>query len=150
MSDSKMTTHRFEGGCHCGNLSYVFEASAALETLGLRADMCGFCRAHGARNTSDPNGAMRIRVRDAAKLERYRFGLKTADFLVCGRCGVYIGALLEDGAQGWFTVNANTFADKPALDFPAVPHDFDAENTASRIARRKRNWTPVVEFEVEK
>jgi len=168
-----MTTHRFEGGCHCGNLSYVFEASAPLETLGLRADMCGFCRAHGARNTSDPNGAMRIRVRDAAKLKRYRFGLKTADFLVCGRCGVYIGALLDDGGEspptprlrragertlgrrsfsvgGWFTVNANTFRDRPALDFPAVPHDFDAEDAAGRIARRKRNWTPVVEFEVEK
>jgi hypothetical protein len=140
--------HDFRGGCHCGNLSYVFEASATLEALGLRADMCGFCRAHGARNTSDPNGAMRIRVRDATKLERYRFGLKTADFLVCGRCGVYIGALLEDAGQAWFTVNANSFADKPALDFPAVPHDFDAEDAAGRIARRKRNWTPVAEFEV--
>ncbi len=144
-----MNAHIFEGGCHCGNLSYVFEASTTLEALGLRADMCSFCRAHGARNTSDPNGAMRIRVRDAARLERYRFGLKTADFLICSRCGVYIGALLEDGGRGWFTVNANMFRDKPALDFPAVPHDFDAEDAAGRITRRKRNWTPVAEFEVE-
>jgi hypothetical protein len=29
-----------------------------------------------------------------------------------------------------------------------VPHDFDAEDPAGRIARRKCNWTPVVEFEV--
>ena len=142
-----MMTHRFEGGCHCGNLAYVFEASVPLETLGLRADMCSFCRAHGARNTSDPNGTMRIRVRDTAKLERYRFGLKTADFLVCKQCGVYIGALLEDGGRAWFTVNANTFFEKPALDFPAAPHDFDAEDAPGRIARRKRNWTPVAEFE---
>ena len=60
----------------------------------------------------------------------------------------YIGALLEDGNESWFTVNANTFKDGPALDFPAVPHDFDAEDTAGRIARRKRNWTPVAAFEV--
>jgi hypothetical protein len=110
--------------------------------------MCGFCRAHGARNTSDPGGRIRIAVRDAALLERYRFGLKTADFLVCRRCGVYIGALLEDEGRGWFTVNANTFKERPALDFPAVPHDFDTEDVAARIARRKRNWTPVEAFEV--
>ena len=143
-----MATHRFEGGCHCGNLSFVFEATAPLETLGLRADMCGFCRAHGARNTSDPDGRIRIVVRDGDLLERYRFGLKTADFLVCRRCGVYVGALLEDDGKGWFTVNVNTLKERPALDFPAVPHDFDAEDVPARIARRKRNWTPVAGFEV--
>src|ERR1700744_2732489 len=100
-----MATHRYEGGCHCGNLSYIFNASASLEALGLRRDMCSFCAAHAARNTSDPNGTMRIRVRDAAKLNRYRFALKTAGFLVCRDCGVYIGALLEDGGKAWFTVN---------------------------------------------
>jgi hypothetical protein len=140
--------HRFEGGCHCGNLSFVFEASAGLDVLGLRADMCSFCRAHGARNTSDPNGTMRIAVRDGSLLERYRFGLKTADFLICGICGVYIGALLEDGEGGWFTVNVNTFRNAPPLDFPMVPHDFDAEDVPARIARRKARWTPVAEFRI--
>jgi hypothetical protein len=148
--ESPMTTHRFEGGCHCGNLSFVFEATAPLETLGLRADMCGFCRAHGARNTSDPNGAMAIVARDGGLLERYRFGLKTADFLLCRRCGVYIGALLEDEGQGWFTVNVNAFSERPAIDFPIAPHDFDAEDVPTRIARRKRNWTPVKSFEVRR
>jgi len=139
----------FPGGCHCGNLQFVFEASAPLETLGLRADMCSFCRAHGARNTSDPNGAVRIRVRDGAQLGRYRFALKTADFLICRTCGVYVGALLEEGGQGWFTVNVNAFRDKPPLDFPVTPRDFDAEDVAARIARRKRTWTPVMAFAVE-
>ena len=141
-----MTAHRFEGGCHCGNLSYVFEASAGLDVLGLRADMCSFCRAHGARNASDPNGAMRISVREPANLERYRFGLKTADFLICKTCGVYIGAMLADGGKAWFTVNVNSFSACPPLDFPMVPHDFDAEDVPTRIARRKARWTPVVEF----
>ena len=89
--------HRFEGGCHCGNLSYVFETTADLEALGLRACMCTFCRRHGARNTSDPKGSVRIWVRDGAKLNRYSFGLRTADFLLCRECGAYIGAMLEDG-----------------------------------------------------
>src|ERR1700685_3602885 len=95
--------HRFEGGCHCRNLSFVFEATAGLEALGLRADQCSFCRAHAARNASDPNGAMRISVREPGQLVRYRFGLKISDFLVCARCGVYIGALMEEGGKSWFT-----------------------------------------------
>ena len=133
----------FEGGCHCGNLTYVFEASAGLDVLGLRADMCSFCRAHGARNTSDPNGAMRIKIAEPELLERYRFGLRTADFLVCRRCGVYIGAALEDK---WFTVNVNTFKQPPPPDAPIVPHDFDAEDVPTRIARRKARWTPIEEI----
>jgi len=143
-----VSTHTFIGGCHCGNLSFAFEAMAPLEALGLRADMCSFCRAHGARNTSDPNGTIRLAVRDGDKLSRYRFALKTADFLVCRDCGVYIGALLEDQGRCWFTVNANTFRPPPPIDFTAVPHDFDHEDTAMRIARRKARWTPVVEFRV--
>lgn len=141
-------THSYQGGCHCGNLAFTFETSAPLEALGLRADQCSFCRAHGARNTSDPNGTMTISVRNAAALLRYRFGLETADFLICRRCGVYIGALMEDGDRRWFTVNANTFRRPPRDDFPVVPVDYDDEDVSARIARRKERWTPVVAFEV--
>jgi hypothetical protein len=143
-----MSKHEFAGGCHCGNLTYLFEATAPLETLGLRADMCGFCRSHGAHTTSDPNGTIRISVRDESKLSRYRFALKTADFLVCRDCGVYIGALMEDGGRMWFTVNANSFHEKPLLDFPVVPHNFDSEDVPARIARRRKKWTPVSELRI--
>lgn len=142
-----MTAHRFEGGCHCGNLAYVFEASAGLDALGLRADMCSFCRAHGARNTSDPKGAMHITVHDPKKLRRYRFALKTADFLLCTECGVYIGALLSDEDGAWMTVNVNTFKEPPPTDFPVAPAVYDAEDVPARIARRKAKWTPVTLFE---
>ncbi len=139
---------RFEGGCHCGNLWYAFETSAGLEALGLRACMCSFCRAHGARNASDPNGTMRIDVRGVDRLVRYRFGLKTADFLLCASCGVYIGALLPDGEHGWFTVNVNTFREPPPLDFPLQPVVYDSEDIGGRVDRRKTKWTPVASFRV--
>jgi hypothetical protein len=141
-----MNTHTYEGGCHCGNLAYVFEATADLAALGLRACQCSFCRAHNARNTSDPRGTVRIRVRDASQLNRYRFGLKTADFLICRTCGVYIGALLGENGKSWITVNVNTLLPPPGPEAVLAPHDFSAENTASRIDRRKAKWTPVVEF----
>lgn len=139
-------SNRYEGGCHCGNLAFVFEASAPLEALGLRADQCSFCRAHGARNASDPDGAIAISVRDADALIRYRFGLHTADFIICARCGVYIGALMEAGGEAWFTVNVNAFRPTPRDDFPIVPADYEGEDVPARIARRKQRWTPVRAF----
>jgi hypothetical protein len=141
-------THRYEGGCHCCNLAFVFEASAPLEALGLRADQCSFCRAHGARNTSDPGGTISISVRDTGALSRYRFGLRIADFLICARCGVYIGALMEDGGKSWFTVNANAFRPPPGQDFPIAPVDYEGEDVPARIARRKARWTPVIAYAI--
>lgn len=140
------TTHSYQGRCHCGNLAFLFEASAPLEALGLRADQCSFCRAHGARNTSDPKGTIAISVREANALVRYRFGLCTADFLICARCGVYIGALVEHGGRSWFTANVNTLRPPPREDFPVAPVDYDSEDVSARIARRKEKWTPVKEF----
>jgi hypothetical protein len=32
-----------------------------------------------------------------SKLLRYRFGLKTADFLVCENCGIYMAAVISTG-----------------------------------------------------
>ena len=139
---------RFEGGCHCGNLWYAFETISPLEELGLRACMCSFCRAHGARNASDPRGTMQIDIRSPDRLVRYRFGLRTADFLLCSHCGAYIGALLPEGELGWFTVNANTFREPPPLDFALQPMVFDGEDTAARVDRRKLKWTPVTSFRI--
>jgi hypothetical protein len=141
-----MARYQIVGGCHCGNISYVFDANASVEALGLRACQCSFCRAHGARTTSDPNGAMRIRVRDRDKLQRYRFGLKTADFLICRACGVFVGALMEESGRSYLTVNANTFKPPPAYDIIAPAKDFGAEDATSRTARRSAIWTPVTEF----
>jgi hypothetical protein len=138
-----MTKHVFQGRCHCGNVEYTFESSATLEVLGLHACQCSFCRAHGARTTSDPNGTVQLRVREETKLARYRFGLKTADFLLCTQCGVYLGALMRDAGQSWMTINANTLIPPPPLDAPVTAMEFSSEDTAGRIGRRKAKWTPV-------
>jgi hypothetical protein len=141
-----MAKHQIEGGCHCGNISYVFDASARVEALGFRACQCSFCRAHGARTTSDPNGEMRISIRDKEKLQRYRFGLKSADFLICRACGVFVGALMTTHGKRFLTVNANTFKPPPAYNIIAVAKDFSAEDLGGRTSRRAQMWTPVTEF----
>jgi hypothetical protein len=130
------------GGCHCGNLRFALETNLSLAQLPLRACQCSFCRHHGARSTSDPDGRVRFEVQDVAQLTRYRFGLRTADFLICARCGIYVGATLQtDGAQ-WAIVNANTLDEAAQLTQPPQPMDYDGEDEASRQARRRARWSP--------
>jgi len=136
---------RIEGGCHCGNLGFVLETRLAPHEITLRACQCGFCRAHGARCASDPDGAASIRVLDPAALSRYRFGERSADFLVCARCGVYVGAVIEHAGERRATLNVGLVPDL-ATAGPAVPVRYDDEGREARIERRLRVWTPVREM----
>ncbi len=86
---------KHSGRCHCGAIRIEFDT---YEPLTPRACQCGFCRRHGARTVSDPLGSA-VLILDAAAI-RYRFASKAADYILCGRCGVYIGAVAAiDGAQ---------------------------------------------------
>lgn len=129
--------------CHCGNLSARYECTSAPGEIALRACACSFCRKHNARTTSDPDGRAEIVVRDPAALTLYRFGQRTADFLVCGNCGVYLGALFADeDDKTYVTLNANTFAKVQALPEGAEPVHYDKESPAEKNARRRVRWTP--------
>ncbi|HYB54038.1 MAG TPA: aldehyde-activating protein [Thermoanaerobaculia bacterium] len=137
-----MTT--LTGRCHCGNLSLRLETRHAPEELPVWTCDCSFCRLHGARTTSDPEGRVSIRVQDPAQLSRYRFGLATADFLVCRRCGVYVAAMIpadhKDGACANLNITALDAADRftrsPVVAYPG-------ESAAERLSSRRSNWTPV-------
>ena len=73
---------------------------------------------------------------------RYRFGLKTADFLVCRTCGTYIAAVLTTSRGAFATVNINAMQD--AVDVrEAEPMSYEGEAHTERLRRRERNWTPV-------
>jgi len=92
------------GGCHCGNLALTLETALSRDVLPLRACQCAFCTRHGARATSDASGRVRFTIRETEALIRYRFGLRTADFLVCARCGIYVAAVMHDGGAAFATV----------------------------------------------
>ena len=81
---------------------------------------------------------------DHEALHRYRFGLRTAEFLVCRECGVYIGAFAAGPGGGLATLNLNALRTPvEGIQAPA-PTDYDAENREERIRRREQRWTPVV------
>ena len=139
-----MTAPRtFDGGCHCGNVSLRFETAKAPADFQVRACACSFCRRHQTRTVADPAGRLQIAARDPRKLNRYRFGLKITDFLVCRECGVYLGAAYRDADGAWGLINTPVLAAREDFGQPATPTHHDAETADVRRARRKSTWTPV-------
>ena len=108
----------------------------------MRACGCRFCRQHAALSTSDPDGHVSFTVADPARLGRYRFGLKTADFLICRACGVYVGALMPDGDRAYAILNVNACDEPQRFLQKSAAMDYGAENEAGRQARRRAKWTP--------
>ena len=97
----------YEGSCHCGAIGWTYRTELAPWQWQVRSCQCSFCRRHATRCTSDPAGSAEFSIVDAEALHRYRFGLRSAEFLMCRRCGVYIGAC-ADGPGGRFaTLNLN-------------------------------------------
>lgn len=127
------------GQCHCGAVTVEFETTANAAVLDVRADQCGFCRRHGAKTVSDPAGKLRVRFAEGDVL-RYRFGLRTADFLLCRHCGVYIAAVTEDvGVLNVVGAQVEDLADRQAR-----PVDYEGETPAERRERRRERWTPLI------
>lgn len=141
MTDAGVT---YEGACHCEAVGYVFRTELPPRAWTLRACQCRFCRAHAVVTTSDPEGTLQFVASDPSALNRYRFGLHTADFLICRNCGVYIGAVMQ-GTQGRFGIINVHALRAPAVELAtSTPRDYGAERADERNARRERQWTPVV------
>ena len=82
-------------------------------------------------------------VSDVGLLERYRFGLKTADFLLCRRCGVYVGAQMETAHGAFGIINTLTMTPVPAGLPVAAAADYSSESSSGRVERREKRWTPL-------
>jgi hypothetical protein len=141
MKGEHMSEH--VGGCHCGNIELRVTLTQPPEDTEVRADQCSFCRKHDALSISDPAGLVRLTVKDESLLSRYRFGLKTADFFVCARCGVYVAALCETPAGPKTVVNIRALADCELFTANPRAVSYDAEDIARRLARRAERWMPV-------
>ena len=129
---------RHTGQCHCGAIEIVFETGRALVP---RACQCRFCRKHGARTVSDPRGWATLRLGTEAL--RYRFATRSSDYLLCGRCGTYVGAVAEIDGQTCATLDLNAF-DDPHAELAARPVSYEGENEAAKAERRRFKWTPAL------
>jgi len=94
--------------------------------------------------TSDPSGSIEFHEHQAGSLQRYRFGLRITDFLLCHVCGVYIGAEIETPAGLFGIINIHALRPVPGGIGPAVAMDYGSESAAERVERREERWTPVI------
>ena len=133
----------YTGSCHCGAIGYDYSTAMLPEEWSIRACQCAFCRAHDALSTSDPQGRITFSTNDPSLLQRYRFALRTADFLLCHNCGVYIGAVIETGSGRFGIVNTHSLTPVPENIAAVAPISYDSEDTSGRVSRREERWTPV-------
>ncbi len=133
----------FAGQCFCGSIGYEYQTAIAPPDWSIRACQCAFCRAHDALSTSDSAGALRFTARNPDKLQRYRFAMRTADFLLCRECGVYIGAVIETGRGRFGIINTHSLAEMPVDLAEVAPITYDSEDERGRVSRREARWTPV-------
>jgi len=131
----------FEGGCHCGTFRVALRTSCAPHELELRQCTCSFCRKHGATTLADTEGRLAIHIVDVAEAVRYRFAPRTADFLICGRCGVYVAAVLATEEGTVAALNLNVLDQRVAFSRPPTVVDYSDETPADRRRRRAESWT---------
>lgn len=139
-----MGTHIYSGSCHCGAIGFSYRTHQPPAAWDVRACQCSFCRAHAGLTTSDPAGSIEFHEHQAGSLQRYRFGLRVTDFLLCRVCGVYIGAEMEAEAGRFGVININALRPIPEGLGPAVAMEYGSESTAERVDRREARWTPVI------
>jgi hypothetical protein len=132
-----MTT--YPGSCHCGAIAIRLRSDKQPSEMRVGRCACTFCRRHGARTMGDPAGSVEFRAAPGA-VNRYRFGLGITDYLLCGKCGAYVGAIMEDEGRSIGIVNVNSLDVRDAFD-PAPPlHVYDGEDAERRRARRRKFW----------
>lgn len=131
--------HCYHASCHCGAIALDIKLSKPPTDYQPRACDCDFCRRHGAAYVSDPAGSLAIRYSDPAKLSRYRQGSGTAECLLCRECGVLVGAIFEDGADRYGTLNSRILLEGPGFgtEVCASPKLLDA---GTKVNRWKDLW----------
>lgn len=141
-------TRELAGHCHCGAIRVILEPGRPIADLPLRACQCGFCRRHGAATTSHPESRLHIEAAPGS-LNRYRFGRRVVDALLCEECGVYVASTLEADGRRLATLNvAGVALPGFAGRIPEIAR-YDNESDEQRLARRKARWTPTVLVETQ-
>lgn len=134
---------KYTGSCHCGDIGFSYHTSIEPAEWSIRACQCSFCRAHNALSTSDPDGVVEFTAVRPESLQKYHFGHGTADFLLCNRCGVYVGAAIQSDFGTFGIINTHALDAAPEDLAEAAAISYDAENSEGRVSRRGQRWTPV-------
>ena len=62
-----------------------------------------------------------VSFKEASGVHAYRFGQRSADFLICRNCGAYVAAVMSESGNAWGIVNVNCMDDRLPFERPASP-----------------------------
>ena len=123
----------------------VLRSMSALEikprSASVLARSSSFCASRGVKSASDANGALKLASANA--LTRYRFGHKTADFLICPACGTYVATYMQGPRGPVGVINVVGLQIPELKDEPYDLASLDGETEGDRITRRLSRWTPM-------
>lgn len=85
---------------------------------------------------------LKVRITNEEHLVRYMFAHRTAEFLVCRECGVYVASVTVGTDQQRAIAQLNTIIEAQQFGH-AVAVDYGHESQAERIQRRRQVWMPV-------
>lgn len=129
----------YPGSCHCSAIAITLTSDKKPEEMRVGRCGCSFCRRHGARTMGDPTGSVEFRSAPNA-LSRYRFGLGITDYLLCARCGTYVGAVMPEAEGTIGIVNVNALDIRDSFDAAPPLHHYDGEDETRRRSRRRKFW----------
>ena len=134
-----MTSRRYRGTCHCGNIQLEFESTRPPNEFRPRSCDCSFCVKHGAHYVSDAQGKLIITVREDHELNRYRQGSESAEFLICRKCEVLAAVVYSENTKLYAAVNAQIIDNSEAFGhkLPVSPQKLSA---GEKTARWKELW----------
>jgi hypothetical protein len=137
------------GKCHCGNIAFTLDWTPDPARIPARACTCSFCQKHGGVWTACPTASLRVTITDPARVSRYAFGTRTAEFHVCTGCGVVpvVTSRIDGQLHAVVSVHALEGVDPALLGEPSAV-SFDGEGEEERLARRKRGWIAEVSIAV--
>lgn len=133
----------YSGGCHCGNIRIELATELDPGAIEVRACQCSFCRKHNSHAIADPAGELLLRVARDDLLQRYRFGLATAEYLICRNCGVYVAAITIGEPEPRAIAIVSALDERRLFFREPLAVNYDAEGREGRIERRRQRWMPV-------
>ena len=137
-----------QGGCHCGNISYVAEFYEEPTGYVPRACNCKFCTSHGGSYASDRNGTLSIKIKNEGEVSKYRQGSRIADFIICRTCGIMTGVCYEENGHIYGSINVRS-----ANEFKLFGESQEANlvglSEEVRVKHWKNFWFSRVQIEYE-
>jgi hypothetical protein len=143
-----MSTCKISGSCHCGNIHVEVVLTRLPAAYNPRACDCDFCRKHGASYISDPQGSVRLQIKDAHQLGKYRQGSGIAECIICRNCGVLVGVVYEDNGRLYAGINSKVIDGNPGFseEVPVSPKTLPDDK---KVERWKDIWFANVSIDVD-